>query len=180
MECLLALCLQLAAGWTHANPQNCGIWYLCQPDAPYTLHQDSPTYSVGVAGEHWRAGWQGLGRTETDAHVPPPVVPVPEFFRTIGKNRGFYVEGVYRKGPFDFEGGLWLYRSTVAVAVNDYRFNSGANSVGPIAGASYNVGPFALALTVRGTESRATDWNGNHQPSPTKGFASTLEVRYTL
>jgi len=180
MLCTLLLCVEVSAGMGHANAQNCGIWYTCDAGSPYHLHQDAATYSLGAALPEWRAGLQRLGNTETDAYVSLPADGGPAYYTVVGKTRGVYLEKVWRHGPMSVEAGLWLYRASVHTAANGAIYSSAANGVGPMLGASYRSGKATFAYSIRGTESRAIDWNGNHQPSPTKGFTQTAEVRFTF
>jgi hypothetical protein len=178
MSCLLAVaCIQAAAGGAYANPQDTGIWYI--GDAPHTLHQRTATVSLGLAGQYWRAGVQTLGKASVDAEVPGWGK-----MHTSSREYGAYVEGVYPIGHLSLEAGLWFYRTTIGTNAGPYgqcaTYSSGANTVMPIVGASYNVGRAALAFDVRGAESRAIDWNGNHQPSSTKGGVATITLRVSL
>ena len=179
MSCLLAICLQLGLGMAHANAQDCGIWYTCSRGSEYVLHQNAGTYSAGVAGRAWRAGVQSLGHTQTDALVAEPGMR-SVYFHTTGAARGLYAEALFPAGLLTFEAGLWAYRSTVLSDIGAHHFSSGAAGLGPMFGVSYAAEHLSIGASIRGAENRSCDWNGNHQPSPTKGFATTLELRVTL
>ena len=122
LNCLLSLCLSLGLGQSVAGPQDCGIWYMCGPQYPHTLHLRALSESFGVESQHWRAGYQGLGRFGADAAAisssnPADIACAPgcwpiSRWHGDGTVRGIYLEGVYHAGPFSFELGPWLYRAT--------------------------------------------------------------------
>ena len=175
MSCLLALCLQLGIGVTHANPQDCGIWYLCEPNAPYVQHLNAFDWYAGVETETFRVGYERLGQNGTDATIPG-----------YGKlHDAGEVEGVYAERRFEFgmaflEGGLWVYRSGYAVNPgweprSDW-YSSSRLAPGAIAGAGLRYGPAELRYSIRMAENRSTDPNENHLPSTIKAFTQTITI----
>lgn len=159
--------LILILGVAHANPQDPGIWYLS--DESHVLHQNSITYGLGWVTPAYEFGIQNLGRTETDSDV------VPFHFKTVGKEWGAY--GLRTVGTTWKAGlGVWVYKASVDHTHEGFQYSSSAWGIAPMAKFSYD----CIALTVRGAESRAIDWNGNHQPSPTKGFVTTVQFSFDV
>ena len=164
--------LVLILGISHANPQDCGIWYVCNASSPYVLHQNAPTFGVSETVGKWQLGVQTLGRTETDAYVVDN--GFTGVFRTVGKEWGVSVLRRWESKGLSLDAGLWVYKSEVFSWINDQYYTSHAFGVAPMASLQYK----SVAVTIRGAENRSRDWNGNHQPSPIKGFVTTFEVRF--
>ena len=159
--------LVLILGVAHANPQDSGIWYI--QDQPHKLHQDGFTYGAGIEIPDWRISVQSLGKTGTDSYVVDG--GFQGYFHTTGKEWG--VSALRRFGlgyGIQGEAGIWVYHSSVW----DRGYVSGGWGIAPQAGLQYK----SVAVTIRGAENRSTDQNGNHQPSPIKGFVTTLEWRF--
>ena len=115
--CSQAAELEVGVGLAHANGQDCGIWYMCGPGEPYQLHLTTPSYSVGLQGANWRAGWLDLGRygadataTGTDAEAALGA-PLSQWHGK-GKVRGAYLQYVAHLGAWRAEAGPWVYRAT--------------------------------------------------------------------
>ena len=166
--------LLISLGLAHANPQDPGIWYLS--GSPYKLHQNTITEAIGIEGKYWKAGVQNLGKTETDAYIPDH-----GYFHTQGKEYGVYAEGVYKFNKLiSADAGIWVYRSSVYTNAGpggtNAIFSSAAYGLGPVMGLSF--GP--VSFTFRLAENRSLDWNNHHQPSPTKGFVSTVQVKFDV
>lgn len=193
LNCLLtAVCLNLSAGVTHANPQDCGIWYVCGPQTPYTLGLDSPSVGLGVETEHWRAGYEFLGRFSSEAVVGalPDGSPCGgckfEHYHGSGKVHGFYGEYIHHMGAFRMEGGLWLYHSSWEENVPDWQNVTGAPPQsttvsqagwhpGVILGVGYDIGRYTLSLNAR----MAANSHDSYSPSIVKSFATNFSIRYS-
>src|SRR5438309_10818812 len=67
LDCLLPwVCMEFGLGASHAHPADCGIWYMCGPQYPHTIIDNSASASVGFVGKRWRFGLEYLGRFAVD------------------------------------------------------------------------------------------------------------------
>jgi hypothetical protein len=185
--------IQFGLGISHANPQDCGIWYMCGQQYSHNLTLDSPDVSLGLKGDNWRAGLEYLGRFASEATAissnNPALIPcAPQCYpisrwNGAGKLFGFYTEYVYRIDKWHIEAGPWVYRATWTEDIPDYwmpnvgriHVNVSADSinVGAVLGGGYDFGRFGLAGTIRMASDRGPD------RSIVKGFVSTLQVTWT-
>ena len=195
-NCLLALCLQLGVGVSHANPQDCGIWYMCGPQYPHTLHLDSVSESIGIETEHWRVGYENLGRftstakaiaSENPALIPcaPKCYPISNWYGS-GKVAGGYVEYIVRRGAWHFEAGPWLYRATWQENLTEFPLDAVCGGGSPLVrsthcnvsadkttiGAMGGIGYGPVAVTIRNASDRGPD------RSLLKNFVTNVSIRW--
>lgn len=131
--------VEVSAGVTHANPQDCGIWYMCGQQYPHNLDLNSPAFSFGFTGDlpykhsGWRAGVEYLGKFSANGIVGPmpdstfncPTSNCPQtHFSGDGKVWGLYAEYIYHIGKWRLEGGPTLYRASWTERVPDYVYTA--------------------------------------------------------
>jgi hypothetical protein len=198
MQCIAFLCLQVALGLSHANPQDCGIWYTCGPQYPNAFGLNSPSLALGVESRVWRAGVEYTGRFWNRGYAPdtsdpaaiacaPRCYPVSTWIGA-GKVFGVYAQYVARlPHGFSLEAGPWLYRATWNELVPDavdmnhrnlppcvFRDEGHSTSWGAMVGASYALDDAnSVALSVRSAADHGA------QPSIVKGFVSNLSLRHS-
>jgi len=168
VTCLLAICLQLGLGLTHANPQDCGIFYLC--DQPANLHLNTLSWSAGVESETFRAGYEHLGSFRTDGLVDG------DWMHASGSVEGVYTQFVARQKDWWVGIGTWEYRAGVSLKWRQQPDQGGAFSIGPMV----SVGNKYLQWNIRVTPARGRDANGNNFPSPVKAFTQSVSVNFTF
>lgn len=182
MICALALmCLQIGLGVSHANPQDCGIWYMCGRQYPHALSLNSPSVSVGGESRNWRVGYEYSGRFGSEARaiatIDPTLIPcAPRCYplstwHGSGKVEGVYVQYVVHSGPWSAEAGPWVYRTTWEVDIPDYTnyatcsgthtylstTNCNVSTDKTSLGAMFGVGYGPVVLSVRSAEDRGPD-----------------------
>ena len=189
LPCIAALCLQLGVGVAHANPQDCGIWYTCGPDQPHTLHLNGLDWSVGLASEHWRFGYEDAGNTSVEARVPAFIDRYPgpmAQFNGNGWLRGVY--GMYSlcAGKLCLEAGPWFYKAMwaetlIGIPGRPYIINESAVKLSPgaIGGVTYRLNNrVEFAADIRSANNFATAGDGGLMQSITKGFTTTFVIRF--
>ena len=210
MNCLLALCLQLGLGFSHANTENCGIWYMCGVLYPHQLNVTNVAATVAVQKGNWRVegSYDGKFRSaattgpdatssfDTCGGVPGPNCPAEHFY-TDGKEQNLCVEWVAHLGQhLQAELGPCVYHATFTVNVVDWVYqgqpggrwlpqpvNMSANKWNPgfAAGIAYSFTPHtAAAIDVKMCELRGLDNNLNNMPSLCKGILGETTFRWTF
>ena len=140
MSCLIALCLQLSMGLSHAVAQDPGIWYMQGPQYPHELHIEPPSLSVGLAGEHWRAGYEYLGKFRADARAiasedPALIACAPRCYpisawHGAGKVGGLYLQATGRWGRWGAQLGPWVYRATWQEHITEFPLDATCGGLG--------------------------------------------------
>lgn len=198
--------LELSAGGSYANPQQCGVWYTCGQGQPHTLHLTSANWSVGLRGDWWRAGYTSLGRFSSEALAYPTPGAQLAQFNGSGAIEGVYTTLVLPVDPVSIEIGPWLYRASWDENISNWNgvnwpagvtpytgtvhSTGSAASVGMMAGVEYRIGRFSVALTSRSGQNRGVTqvrWigypvqsDGGLQMSIVKQVVTTLELRVSL
>lgn len=162
MSCLIALCLQLSLGLSHAGGQDPGIWYMDGPQYPHELHLTSPAAGIGLAGPHWRAGYQYLGKFTSDARAiasddPALIGCAPRCYplsawHGAGKVGGLYLQATGSWGRWGGQIGPWLYRATWQERITEFPIDATCGGLGAkhVASSVCNVSTDKTALGAAG------------------------------
>jgi len=174
--------IEVGAGLAHALPQNCGIWYDCGV-AGTRLGLDSLDWSVGLAGDHWRAGYEHAGRFTTSALIYPDACQRSRclpygVWQGAGRLDGLYAEYVARLGHWHAEVGPWLYRADWTERYGRRgAYTAGAVTPGIIGGVGYDLGRYTLAATAKSCNAEGHAPDGGIYQSICKGAAWSLTAR---